>query len=350
MKTMKFTSLRITEGDSFLLECNNKKILVDTRKSPIECPEQLNAKNITCLDLIVITHYDLDHVNGLINLMKSGIKITEVWLPDNFGRITKSLKENKSRILNKLKKIEDLSKKETETNIEQKEIKESDPVIETIVEFYLDFKDNHRLIYLELNSPLFLKENQLTIIESIVDECHINNIPIKWLKYTGFYEEKRLSLNLIGLNCIFNNNITAYSDDLEVMYFLSRINHESLVLKFNKNNFPNVLFTADSGFEFMNSNQIISVNENSIITAPHHGSSNSDNEKGYQYIKGINKYYVRSENYKVSSISNIFKNHSNSYCTRCRNNGVFNQVEMQLLVNEWSVSGTKCSNSCLSCN
>ena len=97
---MKFTTLDVKRGDSFLLETDSKKILVDTGDNKDECRDFLLAKNLQELDLVIITHYDADHVNGLLNLIKSKIKIDEIWLPDSFGRIHETLKEEKDNLLN----------------------------------------------------------------------------------------------------------------------------------------------------------------------------------------------------------------------------------------------------------
>ena len=49
---------------------------------------ELNRKNI---EILICTHYDANHINGVIGLIKLRIKITEVWLPSIFARVIKSM-------------------------------------------------------------------------------------------------------------------------------------------------------------------------------------------------------------------------------------------------------------------
>ena len=313
---MKFTALKITEGDSFLLQNNERNILFDTGKSKSECRIQLQIKQISHLDIVIISHFDLDHVNGLIELLKSNIEITEIWLPDNFGRIQASLNKKKYGILNLIKEYEGRLFNDDD-HADQLEFNEQEDSIESRSYFHeLQIKP-FALIDFQLTN--YLKGKQLTNIENIVNECNKAKVIIKWLKYTGIFNSFQISNEMVGLNCIENTNITAYSDDLEALYFLSRINQESLVLKFCMNDLPEILFTADSGFEFLNPNQRIKLKDFSIMTAPHHGSNNSENGKGYSLVKGRKLTYVRSNNSRVTTISVKFTHHIDSYCTICRN-------------------------------
>ena len=108
-------------------------------------------------------------------------------------------------------------------------------------------------------SIAYINENHIKKINEIVEECRSKQIKIRWLKYTGeFKEEKISSFSVFGLNCKENLNLRGYYDDLEAMFYLSRINRESLVFKYDNDNLPNILFSADSGFEFLeNSEKII---------------------------------------------------------------------------------------------
>lgn len=54
----------IGQGDAFLVRSDNRVALIDTGPEPALLTECLNELGIDRLDLLVLTHYDLDHVGG----------------------------------------------------------------------------------------------------------------------------------------------------------------------------------------------------------------------------------------------------------------------------------------------
>ena len=90
---MKFTAIGVHEGDSFFLEYDNKKILVDGGVSQDEVLKYLvdNGVSSKFLDVIICTHYDSDHINGVIGLLKNGFGFDELWLPAIEGKIISEL-------------------------------------------------------------------------------------------------------------------------------------------------------------------------------------------------------------------------------------------------------------------
>lgn len=79
---------------------------------------------------MIITHYDEDHVNGLLNLLESNIIITEIWLPEIFGRISKTLMQNENSILKQIFEYKNQSKEGFKEIIVNKS--ESNKVIDII--------------------------------------------------------------------------------------------------------------------------------------------------------------------------------------------------------------------------
>jgi len=340
---MKFTALAINNGDSFLLENEGKRILVDTGLRSLNCLNELNLKGIQKIDIVVITHYDSDHMGGLIELLNSNIDIPEVWLPDNFKRIQLTLLEDNSNLLRYLKNIDVQPEDEYGTY----DVIEDSVPLENSNRFGYTLFDVYQdgIILFNLTN---LRKVNISKIEEIVNVCHARRKNVKWLHYTGFLQGFRISSTMIGLNCKVNRNLSPYKDDLEALYFLSRINHESLVLKYHTNGLPEILFTADSGFEFLNSNQSISLENDSIVTAPHHGSASPENARGYGLIKGSNLIYVRSENSRVTTLSRLYINRRQSgllnYCTKCRPVSIsFSEVCLQYSNNQWNTSNFVCS-------
>lgn len=92
--SLKFTALTIREGDAFLLEDNGWKCLFDSGKDGI-IVDLLKYKGIDKLDLAICSHNDADHANGFIELLQSGIKIDEIWLPGLWASILQYIKDNR---------------------------------------------------------------------------------------------------------------------------------------------------------------------------------------------------------------------------------------------------------------
>ena len=100
---MKFYALKISEGDSFVLQTKDEKnYLIDTGKSDCECLHELRELAICRIDAVFITHFDADHFDGLESVVNSSIDVREVWLPDCFARIRKTLRGEASRFLKTL--------------------------------------------------------------------------------------------------------------------------------------------------------------------------------------------------------------------------------------------------------
>ena len=85
---MKFTAFPVKEGDAFLLEYEDQKILVDTGRDEKECGNLLLNDGIRHLSLVVVTHYDKDHVGGLSGILKSDIVIDEIWMPSDLKSVS----------------------------------------------------------------------------------------------------------------------------------------------------------------------------------------------------------------------------------------------------------------------
>ena len=82
----RWTMLNITPrndvADCHLIELPGKiNVLIDAGRlgdSPGEALNQLKAKNITSLDLVIISHFHVDHYGALLELVESGIAIKRV--------------------------------------------------------------------------------------------------------------------------------------------------------------------------------------------------------------------------------------------------------------------------------
>ena len=368
---MKFTALPVKEGDSFLLETSRKKILVDTGLDENECRDFILNKNIDRLDLVIITHYDKDHVNGLFNLLKSKISITEVWLPEIIGRISKSVKQNENNLLKRIieyrsqfkeDKLEIIVHTISTNNVRHIEILEIANESNKLVSIIHPSKedngnnkkwkekiDNEIICLTQLDSDIiiaYINKNHIKKICEIVDVCK-KKTNIRWLKYTGEYKVEKLSpnMNVFGMNCKENKNIKEYSNDIETILQLSNINRESLVFKYNFGRGPNILFSSDSGFEFLNVNQKIDLYNNSLVTASHHGSGDKLNLKTYNLVSGNNLIYIRSDKLNKYRPCWKYTKLEKKYCTVCNYppNNTKNEVNLIYKSLNWNTKNNLCS-------
>ncbi len=300
---MRFTAIPVSKGDAFLFQIENIKVLVDAGNNQDEVYLWLKKKDILCIDIFICTHYDQDHINGLIGLLKNKIQINELWLPEIQKYISNVCKSAK----NILKQIDDLC------------------------------------INADINKKIYKYKVKTIIKKSLRLNQELNLVPnttIRYFKYEGNYVSNHISSNLYTQNCTEIN--TFINIDLNQLFLMinSIRNAESLVFKYQENDKPNILFSGDSSFNF-NKNIIIRLSNGSIVTAPHHGSKTSD--KLYSQLVNHNSLiFVRSD--KKTNIRPCidYKKLNEKYCTTCNYS---NQVEVEFNFNgiKFFTKNNKCN-------
>lgn len=92
----KFIALPVGKGDSFYLQRDNCRILVDGGQSRNTItPYMKNLCKTDYLDIVVCTHNDADHAEGIIGLLDCWeAPIKEVWLPGSWSYRLKDLYTN----------------------------------------------------------------------------------------------------------------------------------------------------------------------------------------------------------------------------------------------------------------
>jgi len=89
--TSRFVAIPVGQGDGFFYEDDDTSILVDGGRSVRAIATQFQtALSRTKVDIVICTHNDADHANGVLGLLASGIQCQEVWLP---GRWTERLND-----------------------------------------------------------------------------------------------------------------------------------------------------------------------------------------------------------------------------------------------------------------
>jgi competence protein ComEC len=73
--------LDVGQGDAILLQDpSGRTVLVDGGPDPRTLDRALRRNGVSRLDLVVVTHGDLDHVGGVIEILASG-RVSELWVP-----------------------------------------------------------------------------------------------------------------------------------------------------------------------------------------------------------------------------------------------------------------------------
>lgn len=300
----------VKKGDSFLLIDKAFHLLVDGGIRESEAVSNVTAVT-SKLDVMICTHYDSDHIRGLLGLIKlalstSTFTINEVWLPEIFGRI--SLSKAKRLIIDDIKR-NDVIKVEDEDG----------KLITLTIKINVDI--SVRLIHEIVTLSYQLESTRKT--------------KIRWFDFKNNVVDNPFGNNVFGINCEeIKRSIVPYKHSGSLILHLTKINEESLVFRYNELGKPNVLFTADTSFTFIQPGQVVPITDaHTIVTTPHHGSSAKEHKKVYTHL---NSHYhdfilIRSSEFHRSRPCPEFKSHpvNKRFCTRCNNSTTNGTISMQ---------------------
>ncbi len=347
---MKFIALDVNIGDSFILEVDDQLYVIDGGQSEHGIVSKLSKNNIKNINVLICTHYDSDHLNGIIGIVKSRtIHINELWLPDIFGDIALTMSSNVDLILkcyddsifNEIDQKKSISNYQEKHRFNQSEMNTNNSyeLINTENLSYCYEILNYHCFHLQIKPYItqkILKKIIRLVIESIKSGAHI-----RWLKYIEIEEKNKISANYdIFATNSYETSIQPYcmNQFILALYCLTRINKESLVFLYESKRYPNVLFTADSDFGFLKNNNI-SLKNNSIVTAPHHGSG--ENKNVYKIITGNDLIYVRSDRSQIARPCYEYVKLTRKYCTICRNKGLKQAVILEYN-GQWNTKNNSC--------
>lgn len=356
---MKLTALPVNVGDSFLVRDGDKIILVDGGMNKQHILQLLNQEHIphNHIDLLVCTHYDADHINGIIGILQSNkFTFKELWLPEILGSIGytlskkirelfKDLREDKVHIKSEDSECESIFalQEDNEANHGSKENNSFEDIDTKVLDAFVDYP-HFRYFELfwhyydsDINYKMMLTLNSTV---SLISNALHSGAYIRWFKYSG-YTHKTYGFDLYSENAL-QTDITLYNSKLFFLALyhlsLSDINKYSLVYMYHKENLPDVLFSADSGLDFYL--QSVALKDNSIVTAPHHGSSANDN--AYQKISGNNLIFVRSDRSQQKRPGQGYLNQTHRYCTICRNKTAKQKIELNYNGSAFTTSARVC--------
>jgi beta-lactamase superfamily II metal-dependent hydrolase len=81
-RSARFLALPVGQGDAFFLKSPDGSVLVDGGRSVEgfrELFERVTGQRE--VDVVLCTHNDADHANGVLGFLRSGLGCREVWLP-----------------------------------------------------------------------------------------------------------------------------------------------------------------------------------------------------------------------------------------------------------------------------
>lgn len=375
----KLTAFNV-QGDAFLLETEKEPegkafVLIDGGKGENfgeKFRAELADKNIK---LVVCTHTDSDHANGIISFFKSGFTCEEIWLPalwtsnllnilngekflkglatdlkaelktgsasnfekkvrerveeekpvENLEAKLKTLSEDKDRILGHLKPTRFILSYPIDYYFKDFEY------VNTLLSFF-DYSDlEHRTAIRDLYILSDVYYDQITnaaltyygkIVTLLLYALLRGVKKIRWWDYVdnNFDIKNKIDLSNELVTPLCHKELSGFVKDYGELfaYTLSPVNKQSIVL-FSKQD--NILFCADSDLTAC-SYIPTPTKENILITVPHHGSLNNTEafSKIFNYIKDqkLNDIWIRTNSPSIimgddyPRISPIKK-----YCTYC---------------------------------
>lgn len=360
---MKFTALPVNVGDAFLLRSPVGTILIDAGQNKRHILKLLGQEHLNKnhINLLVCTHYDADHIKGILGVLESyKYSFDEIWLPEVLGSLSYTISETLMPILKRLRELDSegianlLRKARNSSKPEPNFSIPEDPPIKTA---NLDTLKNHLALSMS-TEPLFmwmvyawdslchsalpvqamlanLSAAITTVSSSLSSGAHV-----RWFKYSQSLVDASYGFGMSAMNST-ETAVTLYSPDVFLQQlYLTTINVESLVFKFSCEPYPDGLFCADSNLSFTSTP--IQLKEKSVVTAPHHGSASAD--AAYCLIGGSDLIYVRSDRSQTKRPGNGFlrMDRRRRYCTICRNVGPPQKVVISYTGNSPRVHGKKC--------
>ena len=380
----RFVALPVGQGDAFFLQHGAFTALVDGGRSVHQLPSLFTAHlGARCVDVLVCTHNDADHANGVLGFLCSDLRCNEVWLPALWNERLRDLLVAPNEF------AEDLVTAIEEYDASESDVGSSSVSLEEVGNSFVDgyherevINDQNVAIHFEviddddsrglswnriqlewwLAFEWFETKNKLglfaeamsaaTRIRDIAVACAHRNVPIRWFQYRQD-PNSSVEYSIDGLIPINSVQVAATPYRPSALEYISLSTANKLSLVFcspSAETWPGVLFTADSDLGLVSK---IPWREGMIVTAPHHGSE--ENRHAYSCAKcemddANDLLWVRidSKSKLRPGASYCALPRRRRFCTRCR------QTPYQSQVVRFGISGGCWAPSqsvrCCSCN
>ena len=366
----RFIAIPVAQGDAFYLERERFSLLVDGGRSRLALPLMFQmATKRDGVNVVLCTHNDADHANGILGFLETGLRCDEVWLPGRWldvlpdvlrpfvevfrelvGNIAKiDISWSMERVQPSCSPIEayaecmhdrltDAPATEEELSIaengwpesylqmlEQAEPWEVPPRWlwpRGYEDWLLWLYGHYRRLAPAGVQLLWSAIDAAGRIRAIATEAFHHGIPVRWFEFdTATPSGGRPELQPINAREIAR--VRPRVGPLLARLALTVSNKESLVFYSpGTEDHPGVLFTADSDLEGVS---LPSRLDDAIVTAPHHGSE--ANANAYRTVIAASNNptsitWVRSDGrYKRRPGSTYLGLASRRLCTICRRAG-----------------------------
>ena len=347
-----FIAIPVAQGDSFYLERDGFSALVDGGRSQSALPQMFRNGTLSGkVNVLVCTHNDADHANGVLGFLESSLRCDEIWLPGRWLAALPDLLKPFEKVLdvldNAIAEIAPLAN----TNEPGRDSSPIEVYADRLAHFGngRDESDDSPIVgedgWPEYCSPMLeqfelwedspwrlfdsSEEPRLNLRWSAIDAANrIRNIanaafhqgiPVRWFEYDTANPGGG-ELKLRPLNAREVKRARSFGGSLLHLLALTVSNRESLVfLSPQTNEYPDVLFTADSDLDGISLPTHL---HGAVITAPHHGSE--ANANAYRLVgkatgcANSSVTWVRSDGRYKKRPGVTYCGLSSRFCTLCR--------------------------------
>lgn len=337
--THRFVAVDVGTGDAFFLQRNDFSALVDGGQAT-GFPRRLKrATGVDAVNVIVCTHNDRDHANGILAFLEEGCDADECWLPATWMEATHrlctasdeeiiSLFDAKEEVLpeealreeNAEISVDDVAEQLTKVEVEPTWLLQTVYSINSWLVIPPGILIPHGAALSKSTVPPWIAD--AVRILKIALAAHRLQIPIKWFD-TERTAPAQAPSRLSVVNAAPVKSIRRARLSLKGVIKLTTANKNSLVLYSRPDDVAaGVLFCSDSGFTNLASPP---TDVGMIVTAPHHGSCDPENVAVYRMLDeaGVAKsphswLWVRSNRDCSERPCDEYIARQKRCCTRCR--------------------------------
>jgi hypothetical protein len=327
----RFVAINVGNGDAFFLQREGFSVLVDGGKSR-DLPDRLVKAGIDNPLLVVCTHNDSDHTNGLYDYFEAGGTANELWMPATWLEVVHRMSEERR---DDIESLFDDSEDAVLDELDRKEGEfiHSDPVEDFLTDavqipsfrryapiYVRRFLGGHRGVFAITPHNKLLRA--AGNIWNVAAAAARRGVRLVWFD-PEVTPKASPSSPICVLNATRVSEIRRSRATLKQVLNLTMVNRMSLVLYSPPDpNAPGVLFCADSDFHNIHTPP---TDPGMIITAPHYGSNDEGNRRVYTKLNTVGASHapqgwswVRSDQDNDHRPSGSYLQQTHRYCTQCR--------------------------------
>jgi Metallo-beta-lactamase superfamily len=335
----RFVAVDVGTGDAFFIQRESFLALIDGGQASGFPRRLYRAVSRDAMNVLVCTHNDCDHANGILEFLEEGGHADECWLPATWMEAacrlcTASTDEIESLLFDADEELPEQIPRDEASEISAAVVEDQLSAFEdgnweaqrfpNIAGQWLRLPQGlllpqHLLRTKALVPPLFA--DALRILSIALAAARLQ-IRIRWFD-PEFAPSGSPSLPLSVVNAREVTSIRRAGLTLKGVVRLTTVNRLSLVLYSPPDDeAPGVLLCADSGFGNLPKPP---ADRGMIVTAPHHGAGDKENIAVYQKLDFVcsteepaSWNWVRSDRDCAARPCVEYLQRQKRYCTRCR--------------------------------